>query len=465
MGDQMSNQADPINWKRTGDIAQDQLYLYEHGYFYDCTFAIGADKKIFKCHKVVLARASNVLAAMMKEHFEDESRSRDDPIVKFSNTSAEAFEYTMRFIYGNDRTLRSVQVAIEVYRFAQECCLDMLQQVAADFMAKKCQPEEAITVYECFKSYGDDRPLDTVASVISQETFAVISSESWRHASVKTVEEILQLEHLNTTESGLFRALLNWAFAQKKTTLPENQKIVMASYGSNFFSDNENYRELIDKPLKLIRFRNFDAYEFLRSLAHSNNVLTEKEKLQILMNLGNGNQFPMPNGFTNVLRFRNLRPEKYSFSFHHLERVEDIELTKNCPMSLMSFQVNSAGFILTGVKLHSLSYANKGQVMDVSCRLIAGDALRSLVSVQFQGANTFGPQDVLSFPEHVPLKKGVLYILHTNYYNKETCKSRRFNYGKNLRCEDTDDYHFLSFKSCMDNSHDDISSLIMRRFM
>ncbi|XP_059486931.1 uncharacterized protein LOC132203287 [Neocloeon triangulifer] len=436
MGEQaINNQADPINWKRTGDIVQDQLYLYEHGYFYDCTFAIGAENKIFKCHKVVLARASNVFATMLNEYFEDkQAKSRDDPIAVFTDTSAKAFDFSMRFIHGNEGTLESIQVAIEVYRFAHACRLDLLLQVAADFMAK-CGPKDAISVYECFKTYEDDR-LDYVMSVISKETSAVFLSVSWRQVSVQMVKEIFKFENLSVPEERILYALIVWLRFQNI----ENRK---------------HFRNL----LKLIRFRNFEISAFCSLIQRSKNSLfTDKEKLQILMNLGNGNKCPMPDGFTDVLRFRNLSPDQ-KISFCQFTSDEDcIELFENS--SCLSFEVDFDGLYLTGVQLHSLSHANKGQVMDLSCTVTSSaTSLKTLTHVQFQGENKFESKDTLSFPEHVILKRNVRYTLYIMYQNKEACKSRRYRHRKRFRLVVMG--HSLLF-TLSENFHDDISALIVR---
>ncbi|XP_059486621.1 BTB/POZ domain-containing protein 8-like [Neocloeon triangulifer] len=437
MGDQvvMDRIADTTDWQRTGDIVQDQLYLYTHGYFYDCSFAVGIEKKIFKCHKVVLARASNIFAVMLTGHFNEASKNKDDTI-NFSDTLPETFDFAMRHIYGNVNQLEDLQLAIKVYRFAHVWQLEKLLKLAADFMAK-CEPREVIPVYECFKMYRDDR-LDSVLSVISKEIEVICSSPAWYSAPIETIAEILQMDHLMTTEENLFDALVLWGTTQA--------------------IEEQSVRELIDKALRFIRFRNFDFYQFSSMNLHGDLFLTDKEKVQIFMNLAMGNKCPMPFGFTDKLKFRNLHPKKFTAKFNEHGDDSVIQLEQISKTDVY-FVTESEGFVLTGVRLFSMNRDNSAQELDISCQVTSSaTSLKPLAFVEFKGLNESKYEDFLLFPEHVLLKENVLYTITVSY--AKPCRTRKFEYGSSLKWHHGD--LVWSFPYSDNNYHYDICSLSLR---
>ncbi|XP_059487056.1 uncharacterized protein LOC132203357 [Neocloeon triangulifer] len=277
-------------WHRTGDRTLDELALYTESYFYDCSFLVGQiDQKVFKCHKVILAKASQVFAALLFGHFKESSKEKDDPIT-IQDVSPTTFDLAMKFVYGKNENFVDIHQALEAFRFAHKWqLLDLLK--AASAIMEKCGPEEALPVYECFKMLNCPQ-LEFPLTVIMEKTKAVIVSSSWLKASKQTVIDVLQLDFLSiASETDLFDAIIRWGKAQE--------------------TNAEQIRLLIDVPLKMIRFRNLEPSEFVLLCEKTEDVLTDGEKLKILMAIETGKDHFLPDGFCNLLIFRNLGLQPY----------------------------------------------------------------------------------------------------------------------------------------------------------
>ncbi|XP_059472572.1 BTB/POZ domain-containing protein 6-like isoform X3 [Neocloeon triangulifer] len=203
---------------RTGEILKDELALYTESYFYDCTFEVAfqTTSKVFKCHKLILARASVPFATMLYGDFSESSKDKDDPI-QITSVEANAFDIAMRYIYGGETDFQDVPTACKVYRFAHEWLLNSLMTAASEFL-KNPSPDDVITVHEMYKTFNDHSHSEKLLSIIAANTSAVLKSAAWLKSTSSTVLEIFKMEYLKVgSEEELFEALFAWGSADGNT--------------------------------------------------------------------------------------------------------------------------------------------------------------------------------------------------------------------------------------------------------
>ncbi|XP_059487648.1 kelch-like protein 40b isoform X2 [Neocloeon triangulifer] len=427
---------DESTWHRTGDRSQDELALYTESYFYDCSFLVGEiDKKLFKCHKLILAKASKVFAALLFGNFEESFKGKDDPI-HILDVSPNTFDLAMKFVYGKNENFADIHQAIDVYKFAHKWMMCGVMKAAEDVM-EKCGPEEALPVYECFKMLSTSQ-LEFPLAVMEEQTKAVIGSLSWLEASKQTVIDVLQLDHLNiSSELELFDAIVKWGKAQ--------------------VTNNEQIRHLIDEPLKLIRFRNLEPSQFASLCEKNADVLTDGEKLKIFMSIDTGRDHHLPDGFSKLLIFRNLDSQPLRSNFGQQSIMSDVSLNSKSNSSVLKFQTPCEGFVLTGIQLQSLSAINIGKKLQISCSVSSAlSPNRILAYADFDGKIKANTNDFLSFSEHVLIKKDISYSVAVIYLQEETVVSKQYKYGSQLIWNN----EFIGVFPKTENTHNDIQALV-----
>ncbi|CAB3369945.1 Hypothetical predicted protein [Cloeon dipterum] len=246
--------------------------MYTGGFYYDCTFSVGENenKKLFKCHKIILAEASEAIANILFKNFAEGQNGKDDPIVIDNNLLPETFDLAMRHIYGNVVEFKTTQQACEVYKFAHKWMLKNLKEDAVSAL-RKTKADEILLVYEMHKSLGDKEEQKFYLQRIMSETSEVLSSPTWLKATPSTVLEIYEKPSLAVvSEKDLFEALIKWGTAHSETT------------GSEL-------RSTIDSALKQIRFLTMFCPDFAELCAEKANVFSAEEKFKIMLSLELGN--------------------------------------------------------------------------------------------------------------------------------------------------------------------------------
>ncbi|CAB3360871.1 Hypothetical predicted protein [Cloeon dipterum] len=215
------------NCKRSEEIFLDRLTLYTESEYYDCTFRVGKENpKIFKCHKLILARASEVFAKMLYGDFEEGQKSKDDAIVIEKNISPDAFDSAMRFIYGNEKVFPTTSLACEVYKFADKWQIENLRH-AASLEIGEAELDQILLVYEMYKSLGDKHQEDNYLRVIVGNTSEILESPYWIDVAPSTVLEIFSQPKLNVdSERVLFDALVKWGEANSEYPVTFEEAVI-----------------------------------------------------------------------------------------------------------------------------------------------------------------------------------------------------------------------------------------------
>ncbi|XP_059486767.1 kelch-like protein 40b [Neocloeon triangulifer] len=252
-------------FSRSGDRDTDFLCLFETGSFYDCSIKV--EKRRFRCHKIILIMSSPVFERMLCGDFAESTKGADDEIA-IDSISADAFDKAMRFLYGNKIYFEnSINLTIEIFRFAHKWQISKLFRVASDILQKKLDATNVLQILKMHHSLGVTAGLDKCWKIIQEQTVEVLSSAGWLECSSETVKTILSREKLSVNEIGLFQALLKWgsSFRGKGTT-----------------------RSKINEFLPLIRFLTMTENDFVAICTATNDELTSDEKLNILLAIKTG---------------------------------------------------------------------------------------------------------------------------------------------------------------------------------
>ncbi|XP_059487476.1 uncharacterized protein LOC132203608 [Neocloeon triangulifer] len=211
--------------------------------------------------------SSPVFERMLCGDFAESTKGADDEIA-IDSISADAFDKAMRFLYGNKIYFEnSINLTIEIFRFAHKWQISKLFRVASDILQKKLDATNVLQILKMHHSLGVTAGLDKCWKIIQEQTVEVLSSAGWLECSSETVKTILSREKLSVNEIGLFQALLKWgsSFRGKGTT-----------------------RSKINEFLPLIRFLTMTENDFVAICTATNDELTSDEKLNILLAIKTG---------------------------------------------------------------------------------------------------------------------------------------------------------------------------------
>ncbi|XP_059486947.1 BTB/POZ domain-containing protein 3-like [Neocloeon triangulifer] len=407
------NNADPLHthfWpSRMGERLKDELTLYTEGYFYDCTFEVGCkmSTKVFKCHKVTLARASPVLGQML---YGNESNGKDDPI-QLKHIQPEVFDLVMRYIYGGETDFKDMKTACKIYMISHEWLMNDLTKAAANFLQNP-SPEDVITVHEFFKSMNDNSYCKALLQIVASKTSAVLKSNAWLKSSASTVLEIFQMDHLNVKyEMELFEALYLWGSA--------------GGMKENGIEAEEIKAKTVKDALQLIRFMTMDVVEF-GELCKSEGakMLTEDEKVKVFMSISLADQKLLPENFASSRFYHKV--DRNNVLLRTFVNTTDkivhkqVLLNSKSKKSVFTFACKENSYYLGGVSLECLSHKSD---VELICYVTCAHSPKILTSFHFKGEYAMYDYKWLTFPHEVHIKANVFYTISVEYLHKNPVKS------------------------------------------
>ncbi|XP_059486961.1 uncharacterized protein LOC132203310 [Neocloeon triangulifer] len=391
---------------RMGERLKDELTLYTEGYFYDCTFEVGCKMatKVFKCHKLTLARASPVLAQML---YGNDSNDKDDPI-QIKSVQPVIFDLVMRYVYGGETDFKDVETACKIYKISQEWLIKDLTKATSNFLLNP-SPKDVITVHEMFKSMSDNSHSKDLLEIIASNTSSVLKSDAWLKSSASTVLEIFRMNHLKVeSEKELFEALYLWGSAggNKET----NIKV-------------EEIRSETKDALKFIRFMTMDAVEF-GELCKSEcaKMMTDEDKLKVLLSIVQADVSLLPENVSTIRCHRKLHNTKHLNHNFIFSRSSSEEVHLNCESnkSVLTFATGCSRYYLQGIQLQCLSQRSE---VDLICKVTFAHSPNALATLSFKGIPPTDNHTFLRFPHEVHLQKNVFYTISVQYFHKNPVKS------------------------------------------
>ncbi|XP_059486601.1 kelch-like protein 41a [Neocloeon triangulifer] len=402
-------------------IKEELALLYAEGYFYDCTFEAGGGttSKVFKCHKLMLARASPFFAKMLYGYFSESFRDKDDPI-QISHVQPEIFDLVMKYIYGGETDFKDVESACKVYVISHEWLMNDLMKAAKDFF-KTPSPGDVISVHEMYKSLNDKSHSTSLLAEIASNASAVLKSTAWLKSSASTVHEIFQMKHLKIdSEKELFEALYAWGAAG--CNKQNEEKIYV-----------EEIRAKTRDALKLIRFMTMDADEF-GELCKSDcaKMMTDEDKVKVFMSINLADKSLLPSEFAAVQYFRKLESkELHKFTIVNVSSgtYSAIQLSCSSTKSDFIFACQNSNYYLEGVRLECLL---QGSDVDLICNVTGAHSPRVLSSISLRGQFQIKGSKWLTFPQPVHLKANVFYTISVQYLQTNLVNSISSKWGQRL---------------------------------
>jgi len=203
----------------------------------------------------------------------------------------------------------------------------------------------------------------------------LLHSEFIDVVSQETLEDILSQNLLNIIdEMCLFSAVVLWGSKQLGATIAFNEHAKIEVF--------EKLRVKTKSLIRLLRFRTFNAKEFaaLFNKIGMANVLTYKEKFQLLSSLSLNTCDHMPQGYSVDENPRMLfATPGYDASFSVASYKTSKVNGKSDPLSF-NFEIDNQVYLL-GLKLFSLNELNIGKEVKVQCVLKHQDKMMSTLTV------------------------------------------------------------------------------------
>jgi len=162
------------------------------------------------------------------------------------------------------------------------------------------------------------------------------------------------------------------------------------------------------------------------------NILTESEKLKILLSINLGDEKLMPLNFAVEAFPRNLS-EWNLYRWNNVDKMFTGETVndRSQSQSQFTFSISKNGYFLEGVSLLCLNFKNNvNKQLSVTCKLYyeaVNNSLYQLESVTFNKEENVDSVKSLLFPRPTPLQKGVLYTVTVEYINGFPITSGKYN--------------------------------------
>ncbi|XP_067145122.1 BTB/POZ domain-containing protein 3-like [Centruroides vittatus] len=268
----------------TTSIFDRTSYLLRKGMYSDVKIITGrsSNKKCFDVHKLFLAMASDVFAAMFYG-----SLAENKSEIELPDEDADTFEAVLNYIYSDLWELSSVSRALQVYRFAELYNMPHLKEQCRRYIKDSIHSSVSCAVYDMASLLRDDDLKEISWQMIIQETVDALQSDDFLTITPNSLKDIVQHDNLNISEIELFQAIMRWTWFQCER-LSEQQQREMDEVTSH-----STLRDLTDDLLPYVRFLAMSPEEFTNGPAKSG-ILTSDESFAILATIVNPGSTMLP---------------------------------------------------------------------------------------------------------------------------------------------------------------------------
>ncbi|KAL0871349.1 hypothetical protein ABMA27_005090 [Loxostege sticticalis] len=183
------------------DIKMRMVNLYYSDSWTDCTFLVGSEQLV-SAHKVVLAAASPVFAAMFYGGMPEKGPIQIDDI------EPDTFIEMLRYIYTDNTDIISFNDACALYYAAKKYMLLHLKTECLEYLINNLTAADCCLAYEFAQMFDEKDLLKACEELMKTKTMEVLHSRGFQDASLKTVHFIYSMDNLTiTSEVDLFEAL------------------------------------------------------------------------------------------------------------------------------------------------------------------------------------------------------------------------------------------------------------------
>ncbi|XP_066904621.1 BTB/POZ domain-containing protein 1 isoform X2 [Halyomorpha halys] len=270
------------DWQtRSQTLAQKCCYLFEKKLLSDCEFHVENEK--IQCHKLILTMSSPVFQAMFFNGYSEESA----PII-ITDIKSDIFLQMIHFIYEMPIYIQSYINACDLYYAAKKYLLTFLEKDCINYLLDHLNHSNALYLYEFSKFHDEIKLRKQCILEIQLHTTEVLRSVHASNMSEDTISSILDLHTLNVpSELTLFKMVEEWILS----TI-DMKDLSSTQWKGKFYG-----------ILKKIRFLSLTTNEFAESILPTK-LLTDKEKLDILLRIVKVSETPMGNGLCELRQKR-----------------------------------------------------------------------------------------------------------------------------------------------------------------
>ncbi|XP_067129291.1 BTB/POZ domain-containing protein 3-like [Centruroides vittatus] len=227
---------------------------YESGHFVDTLCVVGQspDQKIFKVHRVILAKASHILENMLYN-----SNMDPEVVLRFPEIEPEIFELLLNYIYIKALIPNTEDQVLKLYKVAHRFDLQLLKANCRGLLKANLNERNVCKIYQSSVETKDELLNEKCRDLIADQAETVLQSESFTKLPSKIVLDIIKRPMRIKSELTIFEALLRWRRVQGTTTqslfpcLPHIHFLSMTV--KEFFEGPEKSGILCDKDVSSIK--------------------------------------------------------------------------------------------------------------------------------------------------------------------------------------------------------------------
>lgn len=256
-------------WQTGRTVLDCNRYMLEHDVGADVCFEIGSTGGAttaveIRAHRYVLTSRSEVFEALFKSGM-TECRNENEAKIRIEDIQPEIFRETLRFIYYEEAEVNCENATLLLYA-AKKYLLPVLSKQCCDCLVKNLSASNAVNVLEHGLLFDETELIRECLRLISLNSETVLKGVEILSASKSTMDRILSLNLMASTELDVYEACVNWAKYR-----------MVADGGCAENPNDDQIRETLGDLLYKIRFPTMDPVDFAR-LSVNRGVLSCEEK-------------------------------------------------------------------------------------------------------------------------------------------------------------------------------------------
>ncbi|CAC5369271.1 unnamed protein product [Mytilus coruscus] len=295
---------DSVYWQDYLSLKNALLHMFDNKISCDVIFDIGSDQ--IPCHSFVLIARSHVFEANL-----------DSPLVKLSSDGVNSTkQIELHEVVDTD--------SVKEFLSLSEKCQSFITAASLD------DPTNAVELYHQAFLLDITDVMEDSMKVINQSTKRCLESEAFLTLPPQCVRGLIADNHHQLDEDNIYRYVVQWCERRCEREDIENT--------------DENYRKVLGDILYEIRFPNI-SYKFFKSSIERRNILTEREKKDLINMYRNENR----------CTYRGIFKSKPRNVSERLMRMTDYEDNVNHSIAFTS----SEKVLLHGIVTYGLSHEKR----------------------------------------------------------------------------------------------------------
>ncbi|KAF4521688.1 hypothetical protein B566_EDAN009139 [Ephemera danica] len=192
-------------------------FMIDLGPLHDVGFVVGApgtQQELITCHKLMLARCSEVFSTKFFSGREVFTYDDEAPL-RVPDMQPQAFDMMVDYIYGGQVYLDQFDVACDVLHGANKYRLTELAFKCRPFLWVHIYPANVWTALEFFAKEKEEQLYDAALQILQRKTSRLLERRNFEQISRNLLELLLQQESLTIdSELELLTACVRWAKAE-----------------------------------------------------------------------------------------------------------------------------------------------------------------------------------------------------------------------------------------------------------